>query len=59
MIMEYDKLIRAESVVKKQSIFELQEAIENIVGDMEEDGFELQDAKDYIQVLLNEILGDQ
>ena len=57
--MEYDKLIRAESVVKKQSIFELQEAIENIVGDMEEDGFELQDAKDYIQVLLNEILGDQ
>jgi hypothetical protein len=59
MVMEYDKLIRAESVVKKQSIFELQEAIENIVGDMEEDGFELQDAKDYIQVLLNEILGDQ
>lgn len=57
--MEYDKLIRAESIVKKQSIFELQEAIENIVGDMEEDGFELQDAKDYIQVLLNEILGDQ
>jgi hypothetical protein len=59
MVMEYDKLIRAESIVKKQSIFELQEAIENIVGDMEEDGFELQDAKDYIQVLLNEILGDQ
>ena len=57
--MKYDKLIRAESIVKKQSIFELQEAIENIVGDMEEDGFELQDAKDYIQVLLNEILGDQ
>ena len=57
--MEYDKLKRAESVVKKQSVYELQEAIENIVGDMEEDGFELQDAKDYIQVLLNEILGDQ
>jgi hypothetical protein len=58
-VMEYDKLIRAESIVKKQSVYELQEAIENIVGDMEEDGFELQDAKDYIQVLLNEILGDQ
>ena len=57
--MEYVKLIRAESIVKKQSVYELQEAIENIVGDMEEDGFELQDAKDYIQVLLNEILGDQ
>ena len=57
--MEYDKLIRAESIVKKQSVYELQEAIENIVGDMEEDGFELQDAKDYIQVLVNEVLGDQ
>jgi hypothetical protein len=59
MVMEYDTLMRAESIVKKQSIFELQEAIQSIVDDMEEDGFELQDAKDYIQVLLNEILGDQ
>jgi hypothetical protein len=59
MVMEYDKLIRAESIVKKQSIFDLQEAIQSIVDDMEEDGFELKDAKDYIQVLLNEILGDQ
>ena len=59
MVMEYDKLIRAESIVKKQSIFDLQEAIQSIVDDMEGDGFELQDAKNYIQVLLNEILGDQ
>jgi hypothetical protein len=59
MVMEYDKLIRAESIVKKQSIFDLQEAIQSIVDDMEEDGFELKDTKDYIQVLLNEILGDQ
>jgi hypothetical protein len=57
--MEYDKLMRIESIVKKQSIFDLQEAIQSIVDDMEEDGFELKDAKDYIQVLLNEILGDQ
>jgi hypothetical protein len=59
MVMEYDKLMRVESIVKKQSIFDLQEAIQSIVDDMEEDGFELKDAKDYIQVLLNEILGDQ
>jgi hypothetical protein len=57
--MEYDKLMRVELIVKKQSIFDLQEAIQSIVDDMEEDGFELKDAKDYIQVLLNEILGDQ
>ena len=57
--MEYDKLMRVESIVKKQSIFDLQEAIQSIVDDMEEDGFELKDTKDYIQVLLNEILGDQ
>jgi polyhydroxyalkanoate synthesis regulator phasin len=59
MVMEYDKLIRAESIVNKQSIFDLQEAIQSIVDDMEDGDFKLQDAKDYIQVLLNEILGDQ
>ena len=57
--MEYDKLIRAESIVKKQSVYELQDAIQNIVDEMEDGGFKLQDAKDYIQVLVNEILGDQ
>ena len=57
--MEYDKLIRAESIVNKQSIFDLQEAIQSIVDDMEDGDFKLQDAKDYIQVLLDEILGDQ
>ena len=55
--MEYDKLKRAESIVKK--LYELQEAIQSIVDEMEEEGFELQDVKDYIQVLLNEILEDQ
>ena len=59
MVMEYDKLIRAESIVKKQSVYELQDAIQSIVDDMEDGGFKLQDAKDYIQVLVNEILGDQ
>jgi hypothetical protein len=59
MVMEYDKLIRAESIVKKQSVYELQDAIQSIVDEMEDGGFKLQDAKDYIQVLLNEILGDQ
>ena len=59
MVMEYDKLKRAESVVKKQSVYELQDAIQSIVDDMEDGGFKLQDAKDYIQVLVNEVLGDQ
>ena len=57
--MEYDQLKRAESVVKKQSVYELQDAIQSIVDEMEDGDFKLQDAKDYIQVLLNEILGDQ
>ena len=57
--MEYDKLKRAESVVKKQSVYELQDAIQSIVDEMEDGDLKLQDAKDYIQVLLNEILGDQ
>ena len=59
MVMEYDKLIRAESIVKKQSVYELQDAIQSIVDEMEDGGFKLQDAKDYIQVLVNEVLGDQ
>ena len=57
--MEYDKLKRAESVVKKQSVYELQDAIQSIVDEMEDGDLKLQDAKDYIQVLLNEILGYQ
>ena len=59
MVMEYDKLKRAESVVKKQSVYELQDAIQSIVDEMEDGDLKLQDAKDYIQVLLNEILGNQ
>jgi hypothetical protein len=57
--MEFEKLIRAEGIVKKQNIFDLQEAIQSIVDDMEEDGFELNDVKEFIQTQLNEILGDQ
>lgn len=56
--MEFEKLIRAEGIIKKQSIFDLQEAIQSIVDDMEEDGFELKDVKEFIQVQLNEILGE-
>jgi len=58
IIMEFEKLIRAEGIIKKQSIFDLQEAIQSIVDDMEEDGFELKDVKEFIQVQLNEILGE-
>ena len=57
--MEYDKLKRIRMHSKRINVVELKDAIQSIVDDMEDGGFKLQDAKDYIQVLVNEVLGDQ
>jgi hypothetical protein len=55
--MLYDKLMRAEGIVSKQNILDLQEAIQAITDQMEEDGFELSDVKEFIKENLDEILG--
>jgi hypothetical protein len=57
--MEYDKLKRINMNTKRIDLVNLKDAIQSIVDDMEDGGFKLQDAKDYIQVLVNEVLGDQ
>ena len=57
--MEYDKLKRILMHSKRTDVVNLKDAIQSIVDDMEDGGFKLQDAKDYIQVLVNEVLGDQ
>ena len=57
--MKFEQLMRAEGIVKKHTIIELQEIIQTIVDELEDDGFELSDVKEFIQVQLNEILGDQ
>ena len=59
MVMEYDELKRIRMHLKRIDVVELKDAIQSIVDDMEDGGFKLQDAKDYIQVLVNEVLGDQ
>jgi len=56
--MLYDKLMRAESIISKQNIFDLQEAIQAITDQMLDDGFEYRDVKEFIKVQLDEILGE-
>ena len=56
--MKFESLMRAEGVVNKIHLLELQEAIESIAQDMIEDGFEYSDVKKFIKVQLDEILGD-
>ena len=56
--MNFETLMRAESVVTKLNIFELREAIQSITDQMLEDGFEYSDVKEFLLVEINEILGD-
>jgi hypothetical protein len=56
--MKFESLMRAEGVVNKIHLLELQEVIESITQDMTEDGFEYSDVKEFIKVQLDEILGD-
>lgn len=55
--MKFEMLMRAESIVTKQNIFDLQESIQSITDQMLEDGFEYSDVKEFIKVQLEEILG--
>jgi hypothetical protein len=57
-IMNFETLMRAESVVTKLNILELREAIQSITDQMLEDGFEYSDVKEFLQVEINEILGE-
>jgi len=57
--MENDKLKRIKMHSKRIDVVNLKDSIQSIVDDMKDGGFKLQDAKDYIQVLVNEVLGDQ
>jgi hypothetical protein len=50
--------MRAESIVSKQNIFDLQEAIQAITDQMLEDGFEHSDVKEFLLVEINEMLGE-
>jgi hypothetical protein len=56
--MNFETLMRAESVVTKLNILELREAIQSITDQMLEDGFEYRDVKEFLQVEINEILGE-
>jgi hypothetical protein len=56
--MTSETLDRIESIIDFSDLLNLKEAIANIAGHMEEDGFEEMDVKEFIQFYLDEILGD-
>lgn len=56
--MNFETLMRVESIVTKLNILELREAIQSITDQMLEDGFEYSDVKEFIKVQLDEILGE-
>jgi hypothetical protein len=55
--MNYETLMRIDSIVAKQTILDLQESIQAIADQMEDDGFEPSDVKAFIKLQLDEMLG--
>ena len=56
--MRAETLERAEMTINFTDAFALREAIENIADVMLNDGFEENDVREYIQVYLDDILGE-
>jgi hypothetical protein len=56
--MTLETLDRIEALINPHVILVLKEVINNISDNMLEDGFEYEDVKKYIQVHLDEILGE-
>jgi hypothetical protein len=56
--MNFETLMRVESIVTKLSILELREAIQSITDQMLEDGFEHSDVKEFLLIEINEMLGE-
>ena len=56
--MKIETLERAEMIISFTDVLALREAIENIADSMLNDGFEENDVREYIQVYLDDILGE-
>ena len=56
--MKFEALMRAENIVGKQALIEFQEIVEIMTDLMLEDGFEYNDAKEFLLHQLNELLGE-
>jgi uncharacterized protein (UPF0335 family) len=57
--LNYATIERIEGLIDQKELQRFKESIQYITGDLEDEGFELQDVKKYLQMELNELLGDQ
>ena len=57
--LNYETIERIEGLIDQKELQRFKESIQYIAGDLEDEGFELQDVKKYLQMELNELLGDQ
>jgi hypothetical protein len=57
--MNLETIERIEGLINLKELMRFKESIQSITDGLEEEGFELQDVKKYLQMELNELLGDQ
>jgi hypothetical protein len=57
--LNYATIERIEGLIDQKELQRFKESIQYIAGDLEDEGFELSDIKKYLQMELNELLGDQ
>ena len=56
--MEFEKFVEVEKVVGKLSIFDFQESVQTIANTMLDEGFEYSDIRKFLNVYLDEMLGN-
>jgi hypothetical protein len=59
MKVDIEVIERIDQLINLKELERFKESIQNITDDLEEEMFELSDVKAYLQLVLNEILGDQ
>ena len=57
--LDYEVLERIEGLVDLRELNSFKESIQAIVDDLEDEGFSFSEIRAYIQLELNELLGDQ
>jgi hypothetical protein len=57
--LDYETIKMIEGLINLKELQRFKESIQAIADDLEEEMFELSDVKAYLQMELNELLGDQ
>ena len=57
--LDYETIKMIEGLINLKELQRFKDSIQSIADDLEEEMFELSDVKAYLQMELNELLGDQ